>query len=218
VRGRRELGPGTGEGGAPPELTRLEQILRDGLRSAGGAFAPVYLAFGWVHRAAHILGQVGLSGAAVRNRLSGLLGAMTRHRESVGALSSAVDQFVKVSRSYWPGLFGCYDTAGLPRTNNDLERAFGSHRYHERRATGRKGASPALVLRGAAKLVAGLATRQREVTASDLAGADRVAWQQLRSELETRRERRVERSRFRRDPEGSLKALENKLIQSRLPA
>ncbi len=199
-------------------MTRLGAILRDALRSAGGAFAPLYLAFGWVHRAAHILGRVELGGAAVRARLSGLLGAMTRHRESVGALGSAVDQFVKVSRSYWPGLFECYDTPGLPRTNNDLERAFGSHRYHERRATGRKGASPSLVLRGAAKLVAGLETRHRGVTATDLAGADRVAWMRLRAELETRRERRVERRRFRRDPEGYLTALENKLIQSRLPA
>ena len=199
-------------------MTRLERVIRDALRSAGGAFAPLYLAFGWVHRAAHILGQAECAGTAVRAQLSGLLGAMTRHRESVGALSSAVDQFVKVSRSYWPGLFGCYDTAGLPRTNNDLERVFGSHRYHERRATGRKGASPALVLRGAAKLVAGLATRHREVTAADLAGADRVAWKRLRAELETRRQRRVERRRFRRDPDGYLKALENKLIQSRLPA
>jgi hypothetical protein len=177
----------------------------------------LYLAFGWVHRAAHILGRVELGGAAVRAQLSGLLGAMTRHRESVGALSSAVGHFVKVSRSYWPGLFGCYDTPGLPRTNNDLERAFGSHRYHERRATGRKGASPALVLRGAAKLIAGLATRHREVTAADLASADRTAWKQLRAELETRRERRVERRRFRRDPDGYLRALESKLIQSRLP-
>ena len=196
----------------------MEAILRAALRSAGGAFAPLYLAFGWVHRAAHILGQEHVPGAAIRGQLSGLLGAMTRHRETVGALSSAVDHFVKVSRSYWPGLFGCYNTPGLPRTNNDLERAFGSHRYHERRATGRKGASPALVLRGAAKLVAGLATRHREVTAADLAGADRVAWKQLRAELETRRERRVERRRFRRDPEVYLKALENKLIKSRLPA
>lgn len=178
----------------------------------------MYLAFGWVHRAAHILGQVECPGATVRAQLSGLLGAMRRHRDVIGALSGAVDQFVTVSRSYWPGLFACYDTDGLPRTNNDLERAFGSHRYHERRATGRKGASPSLVLRGAAKVVAGLATRHREVTAADLASADRVAWERLRAELETRRERRVERGRFRRDPEGDLNALENKLIQSRLPA
>jgi hypothetical protein len=199
-------------------LRRLEAIIDGALAVAGGAFAPVYLAFGWVHRAAHILGRIECAGAVVRNRLAGLLGAMRRHREVVGELGEAVDHFVKVSRSYWPGLFHCYDTAELPRTNNDLERAFGSHRYHERRSTGRKGASPALVLRGSARLVAGLATRSREVTATDLAGADRGAWRRLRAELEARRQRRVERRQFRRDPHGYLRDLEHKLYQSRLPA
>ena len=122
-----------------------------------------------------------------------------------------------VSRSYWPGPFACDDAPALPRTNNAREQAFGSHRYHERRATGRTGASPARVLRGSARLVAGLATRSREVTATDLAGADPVAWKRLRAELEMRRERRAERWRFRRDPDDYLKALENKLNQSRLP-
>jgi hypothetical protein len=193
-------------------------VLRNALAVAGEAFGPLYQAFGWVHRAAHILGRDGLSGAAVRGQLGGLLGAMRRHRDSVGELAPAVDHFLKVSRSYWPGLFACYDAPGLPRTNNDLERAFGSHRYHERRATGRKGASPSLVLRGSAKLVAGLATRRREVSAAELAGADRVEWERMRAELEVRRDRRVERRRFRQDPEAYLQDLENKLIQSRLPA
>jgi len=143
---------------------------------------------------------------------------MRRHRDAVGDLGPAVDHFVKVSRSYWPGLVHCYDTPDLPRTNNDLERAFGSHRYHERRATGRKGASPALVLRGSARLVAGLGTRAGAGTVADLAGADREEWQRLRAELEERRQRRVERRQFRRDPAGYLEALENKLNQSRLPA
>lgn len=191
-------------------------MITRGLKATARMWPSVRRAFGWVHRAAHILGLEKTPGSAIRGQLGGLLGAMATHRASVGTLGVAVDHFVKVSRSYWPGLFACYDTAELPRTNNDLEHAFGSHRYHERRATGRKDASPALVLRGAAKLVAGLATRQREVTANDLAVADRVAWKQLRSELETRRERRVERWQFRRDPNGYLNALENKLIQSRL--
>jgi hypothetical protein len=178
----------------------------------------VRVAFGWVHRAAHVLGQEGTSGAQIRRQLSGLLGAMKRHRPKTGTLGGAVDHFVKVSRSYWPGLFACYEVKELPRTNNDLERAFGSHRYHERRASGRRGASPALVLRGSVRLVAGLATRRREVSASDLARAGRFRWQELRQELEERRQRRVERRRFRRDPEAYLKALENRLNQSGLPA
>jgi hypothetical protein len=178
----------------------------------------VRAAFGWVHRAAHVLGQEQVSGVRIRRQLSGLLGAMKRHRPKTGALGGAVDHFLKVSRSYWPGLFACYEVGEVPRTNNDLERAFGSHRYHERRASGRKGASPGLVLRGSVRLVAGLATRQREVGASDLAGAIRFRWQELRQELDQRRHRRVERWRFRRDPEAYLKDLENRLNQSGLPA
>jgi hypothetical protein len=196
----------------------LKATVHGALATAGAAFAPLYLAFGWVHQAAHILGQVELDGAAVRKQLGGLLGAMRRHRASVGDLGSAVDHFVKVSRSYWPGLFACYDTADLPRTNNDLEQAFGSYRYHERRASGRKGAAPSLVLRGSAKLIAGLATRTCEVSPADLAGADREKWKRFRAELEERRQRRVDRRRFRREPTAYLKDLENKLNQSRLPA
>ena len=199
-------------------MHKLKETLRQALTATGELFAPIAIAFGWVHRAAHILGQAECAGPVVRKQLGGLLGGMTRQRERAGSLAGAVDHFVKVSRSYWPGLFACYDTADLPRTNNDLEQAFGRHRYHERRATGRKGASASLVLRGSVRRVASLATRSQARTAEELATADRDAWQAVRQELEDRRERRVERRRFRRDPKAYLEALENKLIQSRLPA
>lgn len=188
-----------------------------GLKATADEWPPVRVAFGWVHRAAHLLGQKDCSGAQARGQLAGLLGAMTHHRESAGSLATAVDHFVKVSRSYWPGLFACYDLPELPRTNNDLEQAFGSHRYHERRASGRKGASPSLVLRGSVKLIASLATRTRAVSGEDLAGADRTAWARTRVELEERRQRRTDRRRFRKDPVAYLKDLENQLIKSRLP-
>jgi hypothetical protein len=178
----------------------------------------VRVAFAWVHQAAHLLGAEEASGAAVRARLAGLLGAMRRHRDKAGRLGSAVGHFLKASRSYWPGLFACYDGADVPRTNNGLEQAFGSHRYHERRASGRKGASPALVLRGSARLLARLANKQREVTAADLASADPARYRQLRAALEQRRRRRVERYRFRRNPDAYLRDLEAKLIQPGLPS
>jgi hypothetical protein len=178
----------------------------------------IHTAFGWVHQAAHILGEEETEAAdGIKRRLSGLLGAMRCHRHRVGKLTSAVEHFVKVTRSYWPGLFHCYEVADLPRTNNDLEQFFGSHRYHERRASGRKGASPALVLRGAARLVAAAATRQRLYTAKDLAGVNRTDWKRLRGELETRRQRRTERTRFRRDPQAFLSQLEEQLLQPVLP-
>lgn len=56
--------------------------------------------------------------------------------------------FVEVTRNCRPGLFHCHGVPGLPPTNNALEGLFGVHRHHERRATGRRSASPAMVLGG----------------------------------------------------------------------
>ena len=195
----------------------MKRAIDKGLQATAALWPPIVLAFGWVHQAASILGLEGVSGSGIRKKLGGLWGAMRRHRATAGSRQGAVNHFVKVSRSYWPGLFAGYGTPDLPRTNNDLEQLFGSHRYHERRASGRKGGSPGMVLRGSVRLVAGLATRTREVTAADLQ-ADPAEWKRMRAELEERRQRRVERRRFRRNPEEYLKALENKLLQSGLPA
>jgi hypothetical protein len=94
-----------------------------------------------------------------------------------------VAHFLKVTASYQPGLFACYDVPGLPATNNDLEHAFGAMRYHERRATGRKGASPGLVVRGEVRLVAALATRLGQIREADLLPADLTRWRSLRRKL-----------------------------------
>jgi hypothetical protein len=196
----------------------LKGLIDRGLAATAALWPAIVLAFGWVHKAASILGAEGAGGGRVRQRLGGLLGAMAVHQKKAGRLASAVGHFLKVSRSYWGGLFACYDNEGVPRTNNGLEQLFGSQRYHERRASGRKAGSPALVLRGSARLVAAVATRQRPFTAEDLAGADRAEWKRLRQQLDERRHRRTQRRRFRRDPEGYLRQLEDLLIQSGLPA
>lgn len=177
------------------------------------------LVYAWVGKAAHIRGEEGApTAAAARQQLGGLLGAMKRGANSAGALAWGVRHFIKVTRSYWPGLFSGYDVAGLPRTNNDLEQFFGRHRYHERRCSGRKAASPALVLRGEARLLAAAATRQRCYTADDLAEADPQRRQQLRDQMEARRLRRVKRCRFRRDPQAYLQNLEETLLRLALPS
>lgn len=150
--------------------------------------------------------------------MRGLLGAMARNRAKAGALAPALDRFLKVTRSYWPGLFHCYAVEGLPRTNNDLEQFFGSSRHHERRATGRKGASPALVLRGSVRLIAGAATRVRRRSGPELQPRDRARWQQLRRQLEARSHVRRCGLRFRRDPAAYLKSLEEDLRKLTLPS
>jgi len=67
------------------------------------------------------------------------------------------------------------------------------------------------------RIVAAVATRHHPERLRDLVGADRTAWQELRATLTERRQRRIERRRFRRNPKGYLRQLEDKLIQSALP-
>jgi len=45
----------------------------------------------------------------------------------------------QVSRSYWPGLFRCYDMPGLPRTNNERESRVREPRRRLLRTTGHQG-------------------------------------------------------------------------------
>jgi hypothetical protein len=179
----------------------------------------VRVAFGWVHAAARILNNEEALGAPeIQRRLQALLDAMARDREKAGALPPAIDRFLKVSRSYWPGLFHCYSVEGVPRTNNDLEQFFGSSRHHERRATGRKSASPALVLRGSVRLIAAAATRLRKRSGAELQPRDPARWKQLRQQLEARRHVRRRGLRFRRNPKAYLDNLEEQLGKLALPS
>jgi len=143
---------------------------------------------------------------------------MAARRDTLGALAPAVDHFRKVTVSYWPGLFHCYDVPDLPPTNNALEQYFGSARYHERRASGRKGASPGLVVRGAVRVVAALATRDQRFDEVALRPSDLAAWRALRRQLAARQAARCAQRRFRRDPDAYLAALEEALFKLSLPA
>jgi hypothetical protein len=176
------------------------------------------VAFGWVHRAAVILrNKKGLDAAGVRRRYRGLIAAIARHRRASGRLSGAFAHFLKVTRSYWPGLFGCYDVEDLPRTDNELEQFFGSYRYHERRCSGRKVACPGTVVRGSVRLVAAAATRLRPIEAAELVPSDPDAWRELRRSLKRRQTVRTLGRRFRRDPVAYLKSLEEFLVKQALP-
>jgi hypothetical protein len=178
----------------------------------------VRVAEGRVHRAATVLrNKRGRDAAGVRRRYRGLIAAIARHRRAAGRWAEAFVRFLRVTRSYWPGLFRCDEVEGLPRTNNDLEQSFGSYRYHERRCSGRKVACPGTVVRGSVRPVAAAAARLRPIEASDLVPSDRKAWQDLRGQLERRRAVRTLGRRFRRDPVAYLQSLERSLIEQALP-
>jgi hypothetical protein len=87
----------------------------------------------------------------------------------------------KVSSSYWPGLFHCYDIAGLPRTNNDLESHFRDTQRRLLRTTGQKGQTRrALQRTGAWELLPRPPTQARCLTALRQVPIDQLAEEQDR--------------------------------------
>ena len=143
---------------------------------------------------------------------------MERYNAGFGSLSPAAGHFRKITGHYWKNLFFCYDVADLPRTNNDLEQAFGAFRHAQRRATGRKSASRSEVLQGPASIVVSLAARLRPFTAADLSRANIGGWQELRATIRKRRQLRNAGRRFRRAPEQFLDDLTQRTLQLLLPS
>jgi hypothetical protein len=208
-------------GSLPAGLRRLRQLLRRGLEETAALWPPVRAAYRWVKRVARLLNnEEQRPGHEVRRRLSQVLSRIRRvaAQAPAGAVAAQLRHFVKVTKSYWRGLFCCYQSAELPRTNNDLEHLFGSHRYHERRASGRRRGSPELVVRGSVRVVSGLATRLRPEEGLKLSAGYVGPWREQRAALERRRKARRQQRRFRRDPVIYLKKLEELALQLGLPA
>ena len=91
----------------------------------------------------------------------------------------------------------------------------GGLRRQGRRTTGRKRASPTLVVRGAVRVIA--ATSGGPLTPEQLAPSDLGAWRAQRRRLELRQRARVLQRCFRRQPEEYLAALEERLVKLSLP-
>jgi hypothetical protein len=197
----------------------LLHLLRSGLQATAPLWPPIQAGYALVHHAAHLLANRDeVDGATLRQAYQDqVLTRWQAYEAPNDPLAVAAATFAKVSASYGPHLFHCYDVPALPRTNNDLEQYFGAARHLERRATGRKMASPALVVRGAVRVVALLATRDHPLSAADLRPRDVAAWKALRQRIEVRHEARRLQARFRRDPAAYLATLEAQLLKLALP-
>lgn len=194
-------------------------MVAKGLAATDGMWPTIRLAYGWVHRAARLLeNEDEAPGSEVRRRMDDLLAEMRDGQTTVGALQPAVAHFLKVSASYWPGLFHCYDVDGLPRTNNGQEQLFGSVRYHHRRASGRIRASAGTVVRGAVRALASTGSRLHIFGEYELRHPNLERWADLRRSLDLRQEARRQQGRFRKDPAAYLAALESKPLKPSLPS
>jgi hypothetical protein len=204
----------------PRGLQKLRRLLQHGLEQTAALWSPVRATYRWVKRAARLLeNKAERPARQVRRGLSALLSKIRQaaRKAKNPVVAEQLRWFVKVTRSYWAGLFHCYASADVPRTNNDLEHLFGSHRYHERRASGRKQGPPGLVVQGSVRVVASLATRLRPEEGLKLRTGYVDDWRRLRADLDKRRESRRKQRRFRRDPAKYLRQAEEHCLKLTLP-
>jgi hypothetical protein len=196
----------------PPALKQLQQLLTKGLRATATLWPPLQKASQLVRQAAQILAnEPQHSGVQVRARYLAFVKQMQQQTE-LGSLGETITHFCQITQNFAPGLFQCYDVEGLPCTNNALEQCFGVARVHERRATGRRGAVPGVVVRGSVRVVAAVTSTQRLFSAEELQPRDYLQWRQLRAQLQQREECRKQQFRFRKDPARYLAALEAQLL------
>ena len=198
----------------PPALKQLHHLLTKGLQATEPLWPPLERAYRFVHQAKAILANVEQeSGQDVRERYQAHLAQMRNESATLGSLESAFEHFCHITDNFAGELFHCYDVGGLPRTNNELEHCFGVARVHERRATGRRGAIPGVVVRGSVRVMAAVVTKQRLFTAEDLRPSNYQHWRDLRGHLQQCEETRRQQWRFRKDPVIYLAALEAQLLQ-----
>ena len=185
-----------------PRLTRLG----DGLRAALTPFTRQYqeLRRGetWLRDIDHVLNPANdnpSTGQQVAQQLRSCLDDLLALPDLPPRLDAFRHHLHKVSTSYWPGLFHCYDIEGLPRTNNDLESHFRDTQRRLLRTTGQKGQTRrALQRTGAGELLPRPPTEARclaalrEVPKEQLAQErQRLRRHQQRFRLHTRSMRRV---------------------------
>jgi Transposase, Mutator family len=145
-----------------PRLAQLYQ----GLQSALSPFAETYQEFqqgaAWLRDIAYILEPEAtqpVRGEQVAGQLRGYLDTVLRASDGMPTLKALGLHLDTVSRSYWPGLFHCYDVPGLPRTNNELESHFRDMTRRLLRTTGQKGLTQRTLQRqGAWELLPRLST------------------------------------------------------------
>ena len=125
-----------------PRLARLGQGLQVALPPLANEYRDLQQGATWLGDIARILeppADSPTTGEQVSHRLRTYLDDLLILPHLPPRLDAFRRHLDKVSTSYWPGLFHCYDLDGLPRTNNDLESHFRDTQRRLLRTTGQKG-------------------------------------------------------------------------------
>jgi Transposase, Mutator family len=133
-----------------PRLAQLYQGLQSALAPFGQTYQACQQGAAWLRDIAYILEPTATDarrGEQVARQLRDYLDTVLRWPKVTPTLYTFGRHLDKVSRSYWPGLFHCYDVPGLPRTNNELESHFRDTGRRLLRTTGQKGLTQRMLQR-----------------------------------------------------------------------
>lgn len=185
-----------------PCLGRLSQGLTDALVAFAEDYQSLAQGAQWLRDIAAILEPTTdhqVTGEQVAQDLRIYLNELNRLPDLSPPSDAFRQHLDKVSVSYWPGLFHCYDLQNLPRTDNGLESHFRDTKRQLLRTTGQKGQTRhALQRTGAWELLPRPPTEaQRLATLRQVPRADlqeeqqRFQQHQARFHLHTRSTRRA---------------------------
>lgn len=125
-----------------PRLAQLYQGIEAALSPLAKTYEEIQQGAAWLHDIAYILEPSATSprsASTVAGQLRRYLDVVPYRPELPANLAAFGAHLDKVSRSYWSGLFHCYDVPNLPRTNNELESRFRDTNRRLLRSTGQKG-------------------------------------------------------------------------------
>jgi hypothetical protein len=155
-----------------------------------------------------------ISNADVGRRLDDWLHRLSTFLETEGRTEDEhlrLGHLLKVMTHLKPGLVQCYDVAGFPRTNNEMERTIRAIKMHYRRISGRKNWNSYLLRYGRCVAYQEWWQQQPDGAACLQARLKQVApasWRQVRQATRDRHQEQLNRYRFRQRPLAYLQMLE----------
>jgi len=198
-------------------LAQLVQGLQSALSPWELTFQEMQQGAAWLHDIAYILEPTAASRSAeqVASQLRSYLDTVRFRPDLPPSVQHFGAHLDKVSRSYWPGLFHCYDLPHLPRTNNELESRFRDTSRRLLRTTGQKGLTQRTLQRqGAWELLPSPSTEAELLDALPQTASEELA--QERQRFAEHRRRFAMQSRSRRQTQAQFVQLRRRWLA--LPA
>lgn len=184
-----------------PRLAQLQRGLRTALAPLAAQYQDLCQGATWLQGIAHILHPADehlTTSTQVAQRLRAYLDDLLRYPAMTPHLDAFRQHLATVSRSYWPGLFHCYDNVLLPRTNNALESHFRDTQRRLLRTTGQLNLTRRTLQRtGAWELLTPLATETEIQQALQQLQLAQLSQEQLRLRQHLERFRLHSRSTVR---------------------